>query len=136
MQISSSGNTMMQHAIMTAQHSPMAHLSSARLYGDDAALMAAAQEFETHFIQQLFRAMRNTVNTENSLIPRTQTEEIFQDFIDEMTARNTVVGGSGFGLAQQIFNQVRAQQTPLQTELLAQTQHETLGEYGIAIDEE
>jgi len=127
---------MMQHAITTAQHSPIAHLSSARLYGDDAALMAAAQEFETHFIQQLFRAMRSTVDTSNSLIPRSQTEEIFQDMVDEMTARNAVVGGGGVGLAQQIFNQITAQQTPLQTELLAQTRHQTVGEYGIAMDEE
>ncbi|MCL2855734.1 MAG: rod-binding protein [Defluviitaleaceae bacterium] len=121
MAISFASNMMIDHAISNAQHrDPMENLSAARLSGDDAALMAAAQEFETHFIQQLFRAMRATVNSDNGLFPRSQTEEIFQDMVDEMTARNAVVGGGGIGLAQQIFEQMRAQQTPLQMELTAE----------------
>ena len=120
---------MMQNAIFQTQaRSPIDNLSAARLSGDDAALMAAAQEFETHFIQQLFRAMRATVNTDNGILPRGQTEEIFQDMVDEITARNAVIGGGGIGLAQQIFAQMTAQQTPLQTALV--------GEYGAHIDEQ
>ncbi|MCL2236020.1 MAG: rod-binding protein [Defluviitaleaceae bacterium] len=129
MQIPSSSDLMMQNAIFQTQtRSPIDNLSAARLSGDDAALLAAAQEFETHFIQQLFRAMRATVNTDNGILPRGQTEEIFQDMIDEITARNAVIGGGGIGLAQQIFAQMTAQQTPLQTALV--------GEYGAPVDEQ
>ncbi|MCL2576180.1 MAG: rod-binding protein [Defluviitaleaceae bacterium] len=143
MEFSAINTQMMQTAINSAQNrTNLENIDLNALKGDDAAMMAAAKEFETYFIQMMFRAMRDTVNTENSLFPRTQTEEIFQDMLDEKTARAAVEQGSGMGLAQQIFNQMTANRNTLQDALLAQTTNiaqETdhyNGAYGAAMIEE
>jgi len=152
MDFSPINSQMMQHAISTAQNrTSLENIDINALHGDDAAMMAAAKEFEAYFIQMMFRAMRDTVNTENSLFPRSQTEEIFQDMLDEKTARAAVEQGNGMGLAQQIFRQMTAGRTSLQDVLLAQSQQQAQvqahdvqsyqdyyydGSYGVAMDEE
>ena len=111
----------MQQAMMHTQNrNNIIDFNWQALEGDDAELMAAAQEFEVYFLQMMFRAMRDTVDTSNSLIPRSQTEEIFQDMLDEKTSRAAVTGGQGMGLAQQIFNQMSTNRTPVQEALVYQ----------------
>ncbi|MCL2754001.1 MAG: rod-binding protein, partial [Defluviitaleaceae bacterium] len=123
MDFSAINTQMTQHAINAANRSNnLENLDLAAISGDDVAMMAAAKEFEAYFVQMMFRAMRNTVNSENSLFPRTQTEEIFQDMLDEKTARAAVQQGNGMGLAQQIFRQMTAGRNSLQEVLLAQSQ--------------
>lgn len=109
---------LIQQAAAQASDNGIMQMDWERIRGDDAALMAAAKEFEVYFIQTMFRAMRETVNTENSLFPRSQTEEIFQDMLDEQTARAAVTGGNGVGLAQQIFNQMSAGSAVIQQDLI------------------
>ncbi|MCL2169715.1 MAG: rod-binding protein [Defluviitaleaceae bacterium] len=117
----STANPFLQQAAMHTQNrSNVVDFNWQALEGDDKALMAAAKEFETYFIQMMFRAMRQTVDTSNSLIPRSQTEEIFQDMLDEKTARAAVEGGQGMGLAQQIFRQMSSSRTPVQEALVYQ----------------
>ena len=73
---------------------------------DYVAIRRAAVEFEAYFIQKMFREMRRTLQSdENSLIPRSQAEEIFQDMLDEQVARNASSGPGGIGLADMIVRQ-------------------------------
>jgi len=129
-----------QAAMQTQNRSNIVDFNWNALEGDDAALMAAAKEFETYFVQMMFRAMRDTVDSSNSLIPRSHTEEIFQDMLDEKSARAAVEGGAGVGLAQQIFRQMTAGRNPVQEALLDENKasyHPYYdGSYGNAIDEE
>jgi len=132
-------NPFMQQAVMHTQNrSNIIDFNWSALEGDDAELMAAARDFEAYFIQMMFRAMRDTVDTSNSLIPRSQTEEIFQDMLDEKTA-HAAANGNGMGLAQQIFRQLSSQRTHVQ-ELLVYQGKESYhpyydGKYGVAKDE-
>ncbi|MDR2167494.1 MAG: rod-binding protein [Clostridiales bacterium] len=115
----SANNQFLQTAAMHAHNrNNITDFNWGALEGDDAALMAAAKEFEVYFIQMMFRAMRDTVDDQNSLIPRSQTEEIFRDMVDEQTARAAVEGGQGIGLAQQIFRQMTAGHNPVQAALM------------------
>ena len=137
----SATNPFLQQATMQTQNrSNIVDFNWRALEGDDAELMAAAKEFETYFIQMMFRAMRDTVDSSNSLIPRSHTEEVFQDMLDEKSARAAVEGGSGVGLAQQIFRQLSASRSPVQEALVYNGQESYHpyydGKYGIAQDEE
>jgi Rod binding domain-containing protein len=142
MDISSIGSLNASHLMHQAQFSAQNRSSAienmdwASMRNDDTALLAAAQEFEIYFIQAMFRAMRNTVmRDENSLFPRSQSEDIFQDMLDEQTARAAVLGGRGVGLAQQIFRQMTAGHNPIQEALVNQEQHYD-GVYGVAMDDQ
>ena len=80
-------------------------LQSAQAAQDYAAIRSASIEFESYFIQTMFREMRRTLTSdENSLIPRSHAEEIFQEMLDEQVARNAATVG-GIGLADMIVRQ-------------------------------
>ena len=72
---------------------------------DRAAIRAAAEEFESFFIQMMFREMRNTTLNENSFIPRSNAEQIFTDMLDEEVARQSASSG-GIGIADMIYRQM------------------------------
>lgn len=55
---------------------------------DDAALRRAAREMEAIFVQQLLKAMRETV-PEGGLVERSQGEELFTGLMDERIAADT-----------------------------------------------
>jgi len=94
---------------------------------DDAALMHAAQEFEGYFLQMMFRAMRDTVHSEDGILPQSETQRIFQDMVDEQTAIAASRGG-GVGLAQQIFNQMTSGRNTMQDALMSEDAY--YGNYG------
>jgi len=107
-------------------------INVSQLSGDDAALFEAAVEFEAYFIEMMLRAMRDTVNTDQGILPPNEGERIFREMLDEETARNAARAG-GIGLAQQIFRQMTSQRSLIQEQLM----QETLaygGEYGAAMD--
>jgi len=99
------------------------------LSNDDVALMKAAQEFEGYFLQMMFRAMRDTVDTDNGLLPQSEATRIWQDMLDEHTAIAAAQGG-GIGLAQQIFDQMTAGRNVMQAALVGEA-----GYYGGAAAE-
>lgn len=79
-------------------------LNAAQKSGDDEKVMEAAREFESYFLQMMFKEMRNTV-PKGELIPRNNAEEIFQSMLDEEYAKNASKG-AGIGLAQMIYEQM------------------------------
>ena len=65
----------------------------------------AAEAFESYFIQILFREMRRTSFDERGLFPRSNTERIFTDMLDEEIAKSAA-SGRGIGLADMIYRQM------------------------------
>ena len=126
MQIPSSNNNFMSQAALNLSNHNSLSSDLLRLSNDDAALMNAAKEFEGFFIQMMFRAMRDTVDSSGGLLPITESQRIFRDMLDEHISINAAQGG-GFGLAQQIFDQVTSQRNVIQDALV---QNGYYGAYG------
>jgi peptidoglycan hydrolase FlgJ len=55
----------------------------------DAALRKSAQDLQGLFVQQLYKAMRETVPTDGGLVDQSQGEEIFSGLMDERIAADT-----------------------------------------------
>ena len=72
---------------------------------DRAAIRQAAEMFESYFLQMMFREMRNTTLNENSFIPKSHAERIFQDMLDEEVSDQAAAAG-GMGLADMIYRQM------------------------------
>ncbi|HHW68365.1 rod-binding protein [Defluviitalea raffinosedens] len=73
---------------------------------DDKALKKACQEFESYFINQLFKEMRRTIQP-GGLIEKSQAEEIFQEMLDEEYAKNASQS-NGIGLANVLYKQLKS----------------------------
>lgn len=101
-----SNNTLMAQMHAAQSRTPMHNsISRAQLAGDDLALWDAAVEFESFFINMMFREMRNTINRDDGIMPVGLGEEVFQEMLDtEMSA--AAARGGGMGLAQTIFRQM------------------------------
>lgn len=56
---------------------------------DDAALRKAGADMEAIFMQQLLKAMRDTVPADGGIVPRGQGEELFTGLMDERLAADT-----------------------------------------------
>ena len=69
---------------------------------DTSAIRNAAEEMESFFINQMFQAMRRTVPESDGLFAKSNAERIFQDMLDEETAKNLSRNG-GIGIADVIY---------------------------------
>ncbi len=72
---------------------------------DKTELKKACSEFEGYFVQMMFKEMRKTVDTKNSYIQKSKTEEYFQELLDEQYAKTASKNGS-FGLADAMYKQL------------------------------
>jgi len=85
-----------------------AAMDSAMESKDKTKLRQACVDFEGYFIQMMFKEMRKTVNTSDGLFPKGQAEKLFQEMLDEETAK-AIAGGRGLGLADMMFKQLSQQ---------------------------
>ena len=87
---------------------------------DHKKLKQAAQEFESVFVQQMLDAMDKTVNREDSVLGGGSAEDYFRGMLNEQVAKSisTRQGGSGFGLAESIYQQMERQMKPATTPAL------------------
>ncbi len=71
-------------------------------------LRQAAQDLEGVFFQQLLDAIDKTVDRENSILGGGYGEEVFKGMMNQEVAKmnSAAPGGSGFGLAEIIFQQM------------------------------
>lgn len=83
-------------------------IEEAQKNGDDAKLKEACVEFESYFLKMMLSSMRDTINTDDSFIPQSNGEKIFQDMLDEEYAKNAAKSGNGIGLAQSLYKQLSA----------------------------
>ncbi len=77
---------------------------------EKADLMKACTDFESYFIQSLYKEMRKTVdavNPDGGFIKKSQAEKFFQEMLDEEAAKASAKAG-GIGLAQNMYNQMTA----------------------------
>ncbi|MDR2183593.1 MAG: rod-binding protein [Clostridiales bacterium] len=122
-------NLMNQAAFAISHRNPTISGADMALFSeDDAELMYAAQKFEGYFLQMMFRAMRDTVHSDDGILPQSETQRIFQDMLDEQTAIAAAQGG-GMGLAQQIFNQMTAHRSAVQDALISENAY--YGNHGL-----
>ena len=101
--IAQHGLQMRQDEAKTASFQDM--LEQAAASQDSAELRRACVEFESYFTQLMFKEMRKTVPTENSLFPKSNAETIFQDMLDEEYAKRAAQAG-GIGLADMLYRQL------------------------------
>lgn len=78
-------------------------------------LKKAAQQLEGVFIQQMLEAMDKTVDREDSLMGGGEGEQMFREMMNQNIAENisTAPGGSGFGIADNMYQQLAEKLPPL-----------------------
>jgi len=90
-------------------------LENAQVSGDKAEIMKACTEFESYFLQMMFRQMRKTSMSlsDESFLPVGRAEETFQDMLDEEYAKKAANSG-GMGLATFMYKQMTRGLTEMQ----------------------
>ncbi|MDH5682791.1 MAG: rod-binding protein [Spirochaetota bacterium] len=68
-------------------------------------LMEVCYQFESLMIKQMFKSMKSTLDSKNSLLHGGQAEEIFDDML--LNERSlSAAKSSGFGLAQKLYDEM------------------------------
>ncbi len=83
-------------------------LNKAAESNDETKLKEACQEFESYFINYIFKQMQNSVysiNNGEGLIRRSQGEEIFTEMLNEEYSKRATKQG-GIGLADMMYKQL------------------------------
>lgn len=86
-------------------------LERAKANNNDQALMKQCQEFESIFVNMMFKSMKEATNfgdedSEDSLSEKSFGRGIFEDMRDEELSRKVSQGG-GMGIAQMMFKQLK-----------------------------
>ena len=80
-------------------------LKEAAASQDDKALREACEELETYMLSQLFKQMKTSMLSGESLIPKGDYEKTFEDYmIDNRSKEMTKAGG--IGLADMMYKQM------------------------------
>lgn len=74
----------------------------------DGQLREAAKMYETHFLNEMVKSMRKTVENEDGLIKKNMAEKIFSEQLDNQYVDSWANKG-GVGLADMIYNQISGQ---------------------------
>ena len=83
-----------------------AALKAAAESQDDHELMNACKEFEAYFLGVMFKQMRSSVSVGSTAIQKSQTENVFQEMLDEEYAKDAADKGS-LGLANFMYKQMK-----------------------------
>lgn len=86
-------------------------LNDAKELKDDKKLKEACKEFESYFINYIYKQMQSSVysiNGDNGLIKRSQGEEIFTEMLNEKYSELATEHG-GIGLADMMYTQLSQQ---------------------------
>jgi len=81
-------------------------LAKAQREQDEMELKRACKEFESYFLQIMFREMRKTsFSTTDGIVPKSNAQEIFQDMLDEEYSKIAASSG-GIGIADMMYKQM------------------------------
>ncbi|OOB79517.1 MAG: hypothetical protein ATN34_04590 [Epulopiscium sp. Nele67-Bin002] len=80
-------------------------LKQAMNSSEDEELREACEEMESYLLSMIYKQMKNSVLTENSLIPKGDYEEMFDDFLVDSQVSEMVKSG-GVGLADMMYKQL------------------------------
>jgi len=78
---------------------------------DQQRLKEACQEFEAIFLNMMLKQMRSTVE-ESTLVDKSQGRRMFEEMHDEELA-SSISQGRGIGLAQDLYQQLSQERTPV-----------------------
>lgn len=101
---------------------PAAEAKASKLDGQ---LREAAQMYENHFLNQMVKAMRSTVNHEDGLVKQNFAEKIFSEQLDNKYVDGWTQKG-GVGLADMIYTQIKEQYFNTKQKNLPQQQNHML----------
>lgn len=76
--------------------------------GQDDELKEACTEFESYFLNMMFKSMRKTVVSNGGIFGKSNAEKIFQDMLDEQMTYKMAKQG-GIGLADMMYKQLSRQ---------------------------
>ena len=77
---------------------------------DDARLRKTASQMEGLFVQKMFAAMRETVGSDDGVLPQSSAEDTFTQLLDEKVSEQVPAQFAGsHSLAQALYNQLRKQ---------------------------
>ncbi|MCU0633262.1 MAG: rod-binding protein [Gemmatimonadaceae bacterium] len=85
---------------------PLGHPERAAAGRESKELRDVAQQFESVFVEQLFKAMRATVPSEDGIVTASAGEEIFTGLLDQHLAAETPKQWSG-GIADALYRQLQ-----------------------------
>jgi flagellar protein FlgJ len=89
---------------------------------DDARLRKTASQMEGLFVQKMFAAMRETVNSEDGVLPQSSAEDNFTQLLDEKFSEQVPAQFAGaHSLAQALYNQLRRRLSDADTTTKATT---------------
>jgi flagellar protein FlgJ len=75
---------------------------------EDARLRKTASQMEGLFVQKMFAAMRETVDSEDGVLPQSSAEDTFTQLLDEKFSEQVPAQFAGsHSLAQALYNQLR-----------------------------
>lgn len=75
---------------------------------EDERLLEVSREFESIFVNMMLKSMRGTIVEDDSLIPKSQGTKMFEEMYDQELSKEMTMGGSGIGLAETIYKQMKA----------------------------
>lgn len=79
-------------------------LSSAYNEKDEKALKQACKDFESIFLQMMYKEMKQTVPTDD-FTPKSFGQQTFEDMLDEKVTKNAS-DGKGIGIADAMYKQM------------------------------
>lgn len=83
--------------------------------GQDDELKEACTEFESYFLNMMFKSMRKTVVSNGGIFGKSNAEKIFQDMLDEQMTDKMAKQG-GIGLADMMYKQLSRQNNAIDIE--------------------
>ena len=83
-------------------------LDNAMKNGQDKELKEACVEFESYFLNMMFKSMRKTTVYNGGIFGKSNAEKIFQDMLDEEMT-NKMAKEGGIGLADMMYKQLSKQ---------------------------
>lgn len=90
-------------------------LDSAIQNGEEQELKEACVEFESYFLNMMFKSMRKTVVSGGGLFEKSNAEKMFQEMLDEELT-NKMANEGGIGLADMMYKQLSRQNNAIDIE--------------------
>lgn len=83
-------------------------LDNAMQNGDDKELKEACVEFESYFLNMMFKSMKKTVVSGGGIFEKSNAQKMFEEMLDEELTKKMANTG-GIGLADMMYKQMSRQ---------------------------
>ena len=83
-------------------------LDNAMQNGDDKELKEACVEFESYFLNMMFKSMKKTVVSSGCIFEKSNAQKMFEEMLDEELTKKMANTG-GIGLADMMYKQMSRQ---------------------------